>query len=94
MKHSGSIINVVQQTEKGTDLGAKLNQYLLKVAREANKIEIKRAVEDRFNVTVRTVNTMNIKGKKRVLRNRRTVHGSDWKRAIVTLKAGDRIDVV
>lgn len=94
MKHVGSIIRVVQQTEKGTDLGEKRNQYLLKVHGGANKIEIKRAVEDQFNVTVRAVNTMNMKGKKRILRNRRTVHGSDWKRAVVSLKAGDRIDVV
>ena len=68
--------------------------YTFVVARDANKIEIKRAVEEIFNVKVVNVNTLNRKGKN--TRNRRTgVRGSkpSTKRAIVTLKQGDTINL-
>ena len=70
------------------------NRYMLRVDRAANKAEIKKAVEDFFNVTVLSVNVQNYAGKKRVLRNRRTVQAPDWKRAIVALKPGDKIDLI
>ena len=92
MKHAG-IIKRVQVTEKGTLL-AEGNRYLVEVAPEANKIEIRKAVEEAFGVHVLAVNTQNYAGKKRMLRNRRVVQASDWKRAIVTLKAGERIEAV
>ena len=92
MKHDG-IIKRVQVTEKGTMLAAG-NRYLVEVAPEANKIEIRKAVEETFGVHVLAVNTQNHAGKKRMLRNRRVVQASDWKRAIVTLKAGERIEAV
>jgi large subunit ribosomal protein L23 len=93
MKHQSAIIKGIQVTEKGTDL-AELNKYLVEVDRAANKIEIRKAVQELFNVTVLAVNTQRYKGKTKVLRNRRTVQLPDWKRAVVTLKAGDRIDVL
>lgn len=92
MKHAG-IIKRVQVSEKGTLL-AEANQYLVEVAPEANKIEIRKAVEEAFGVHVLAVNTQNYSGKTRMLRNRRVISGSDWKRAIVTLKAGERIEAV
>lgn len=92
MKHEG-IIKRVQVSEKGTLL-AESNQYVVEVAPEANKIEIRQAVEATFGVHVLAVNTQNYTGKTRMLRNRRLVRGSDWKRAIVTLKAGERIEAV
>ena len=92
MKHEG-IIKRVQVTEKGTLL-AESNQYVVEVAPEANKIEIRQAVEAAFGVHVLAVNTQNYAGKTRMLRNRRLVRGSDWKRAIVTLKDGERIEAV
>ena len=92
MRH-GEIIRRVQVTEKGTQL-ATGSQYLLEVAPGANKIEIRAAVEQTFGVHVLAVNTQNYSGRKRVQRNRRVVQGSAWKRAIVTLKAGDKIDVL
>ncbi|MBQ7721450.1 MAG: 50S ribosomal protein L23 [Kiritimatiellae bacterium] len=92
MKHAG-IIRRVQVSEKGTML-AEQSRYLVEVAPEANKIEIRKAVEDTFGVHVLAVNTQNYSGKKRMLRNRRVVQGSDWKRAIVTLKAGERIEAI
>ena len=92
MKHAG-IIRKIQVTEKGTLLGEK-NQFQLEVAAKANKPEIRQAVEKQFGVHVLAVNTQTYKGETRVLRNRRTVQTSIWKRAIVTLKAGERIEAV
>lgn len=94
MKHAGAIIQAIQVTEKGTELAAEGNKYLLKVSLKANKIEIKRAVEDIFGVSVLAINTQRYSGKRRRLRNRQYTLRPDWKRAIVTLKEGDRIDVV
>ncbi|MEI6210089.1 MAG: 50S ribosomal protein L23 [bacterium] len=92
MKHAG-IIRKIQVTEKGTILGG-MNQFQLEVASKARKPEIRQAVEKQFGVHVLSVNTQNYKGESRVLRNRRTVRTSAWKRAIVTLKAGERIEAV
>lgn len=92
MKHA-RIIRKVQVTEKGTALAA-ANQYLLEVAPKANKIEIRAAVEAQFGVHVLSVNTQNHRGEARTLRNRRTVQGTSWKRAVVTLRAGERIEAV
>ncbi len=92
MKHAG-IIRRVQITEKGTQL-AYDNKYMIEVAPKANKIEIKQAVEKQFGVHVLAVNTQNYKGEMRVLRNRRMVSGKNWKRAIVTVKKGERIETV
>jgi large subunit ribosomal protein L23 len=74
-------------------LRADQNKYLFKVDPAANKLEIKLAVEDFFKVKVVKVNTMNYDGKKR---RERTLHygkKADWKRAVVTLKDGDKIDL-
>ena len=92
MKHTG-IIRKVQITEKGTLLACD-NKYLLEVAPKANKIEIKSAVEKQFGVHVLAVRTQNYKGVLRTLRNRRVVRGPSWKRAIVTVKAGERIELI
>jgi len=66
--------------------------YTFVVHPDANKIEIRNAVESIFNVTVEKVNTLNRKGKRK---RRRQFYGTrpDTKRAIVTLKAGDRIEL-
>ncbi len=94
MKHENEIIKAVMQSEKGLALQEKQNRYMLRVDRAANKAEIKKAVEDFFNVTVLAVNTQNYAGKKRMLRTRRVVQAPDWKRAVVTLKPGDKIDLL
>ncbi|MCS7249809.1 MAG: 50S ribosomal protein L23 [candidate division WOR-3 bacterium] len=67
------------------------NQYVFKVAKEANKIDIKRAVEELFKVKVEKVRTINMRGKPRRLGifSGRT---SSWKKAIVTLKEGEKIE--
>lgn len=71
-----------------------LNQYTLRADRRASKPEIKAAVEELFKVKVVSVNTLNVRGK---LRRKRTKHvGRDaaWKKAIVTLKKGDKINLM
>lgn len=94
MKHANTVIKAVMSTEKGTGMQEAQNRYMLRVDRAANKAEIKKAVEDFFNVTVLAVNTQNYLGKTRTLRTRKTVKAPDWKRAIVTLKPGDKIDLL
>lgn len=93
MKSSQIIINQVVVTEKGTRLGSSDNQYLFNVATGANKIEIKQAVEEMFKVKVDKVNTMNRLGK--LKRDRRGKYGrrASFKRAVVTLKEGDKIEL-
>ncbi len=82
-------------TEKMTILGEKLNRYGFIVDNKANKIEIKKAVEELYGVTVADVNTMRYAGKKKA---RYTKAGllvgktNSFKKAIVTLKNGDKID--
>ena len=94
MKDSRDIILSTQLTEKGSRLMADENKYLFIVSGAANKTEVKRAVEDLYKVKVRKVNTMNYEGKKR--RERTVQYGSksDWKRAVVTLRDGEKIDFV
>jgi large subunit ribosomal protein L23 len=78
-------------TEKST-LASEHNQVVFKVARSANKVEIKEAVERLFEVKVKAVNTMVRKGKVKGFRGR-SGRQSDVKRAIVTLEDGQSIDV-
>jgi len=94
MKTAYDIIDRALLTEKGTRLTEGENKYLFKVDRRANKLEIKRAVETLFKVKVEDVNTMNRKGKKK--RERTASYGTTaaWKKAVVTLKAGETIELV
>jgi large subunit ribosomal protein L23 len=77
-------------TEK-TDYQRDDNQYVFEVARQANKLEIKEAVETVFDVEVVKVNTMIMKPKRRQLGRKSIVTKPAWKRAIVTLAPGERI---
>ncbi|MCL1887374.1 MAG: 50S ribosomal protein L23 [Kiritimatiellaeota bacterium] len=90
---ANDIIRKIQVTEKGTDLAAK-NQYFLEVAPGANKIEIKAAVEKRFGVHVLKVRTQNHDGKVKRTRTRHLTRGDAWKRAIVTVRDGERIEAI
>lgn len=87
------IIRKLLVSEKGTRLKETANQYLFEVAKDANKIEIKAAVEQAFNVKVTGVRTMNRQGKAKRLRTASYGKTSDWKRAVVTLKDGDSINL-
>ncbi len=77
-------------TEKGTELKEKNSVYVFAVAVDANKIEIKKAVEKIFSVTVEKVNTVIVPGKQRRLGLRKGLK-PDWKKAYVTLKKGTKI---
>ena len=77
-------------TEKGTDRQAVLNKYSFEVARDANKNQVKEAVELAFKVKVTDVHTMNVRGKMRRLGKHRGMT-SDWKKAIVTVQQGQTI---
>ena len=78
-------------SEKATVLADSRNQFVFKVDTTATKLEIKKAVEQLFNVKVKAVSTLNVKGK-----TKRTVRGlgkrSDWKKAYVSLQPGQDID--
>ena len=78
-------------TEKNTNL-MRFNKYSFEVDRNATKPQIKRAIEEIFNVRVTAVHTMNVRGKLR-RRGRQYGYTADWKKAIVTLAEGDRIDL-
>jgi large subunit ribosomal protein L23 len=80
--------------EGGARSGETVPRYTFKVALEANKHEIKAAVEEMFGVKVVRVNTLRMPGKKRTLNTRRGVFHKEarpWKKAIVTLAAGQSI---
>jgi large subunit ribosomal protein L23 len=78
-------------TEKNAALQS-LGKYVFEVAMGANKAQVKNAVEMAFKVTVTGVNIIMVKGKTRRA-GRRTMVTSPWKKAIVTLKAGDKIEL-
>lgn len=87
-------------TEKMSRLEDRQNKYAFAVDRRANKLEIKKAVEARFEVKVAKVATMNVKGKSRTMtvrsggRIRRTTGTQpDWKKAVLTLREGDKIEL-
>jgi large subunit ribosomal protein L23 len=85
------VIKTVRLTEKGTRQGEKYNQYTVVADRRANKTEIRHAVQELFKVKVTKVNTLNVRGKSRRQRTLQAGKAPDWKKAIVTLKDGDKI---
>jgi len=80
-------------TEKLSELQEKENKYGFVVDKDANKIEIKRAVENKFEVRVTKVTTMNMNGKLKRM-GRFEGKRADWKKAIVTLEENDKIDFI
>ena len=91
MKNPHDVAKGMIRTEKGSIMQA-LNKYLFWVEKGANKIEIKQAIQDINKVKVDKVNTIMMRGK---LKRVRYAVGktSDWKKAVVTLKEGSKIDV-
>ena len=92
MKNPRSIVHRALITEKGTQRREAANQYFFEVSETANKIEIKRAVQQIFNVKVKEVRTMNMPPKPRRY-GRYTGMSQSWKRAVVTLEAGQSIEL-
>jgi large subunit ribosomal protein L23 len=92
VRDARSIILKPLVTEKGSRLREEGNKYLFSVAPDANRIEIKRAVQDIFNVKVKDVKTIVVRGKVKrmgVFEGKRP----DWKKAVVTLEEGSSIDL-
>ena len=85
------IIKTVRLTEKGTRQGEKYNQYTVVADPRANKTQIRQAVQELFKVKVTRVNTMNVRGKARRKRTAQAGVTNAWKKAVVTLKDGDKI---
>ena len=94
MKEPTNLIQNIRLTEKASLLGDKNNQYVFRVDPRANKLQIKQAIEDIFGKKVVRVNTCQYAGKKK--RERRADFGRrvHWKKAIVTLAKGEKIDLV
>lgn len=78
-------------TEKATDLAA-LNKYCFEVAKQANKIEVKKAIKSLYNVEPIKVKIINMRGK-RIRYGRVSGKKKNWKKAIVSLKQGDKIEI-
>ncbi len=93
MKDRYDVLRGPMLTEKGTMLKESENKILFKVARNANKIEIKKAVETIFKVKVERVTTMNYDGKIKRM-GRYEGRRPDWKKAIVKLKEGEKLDFI
>jgi large subunit ribosomal protein L23 len=85
-----SIIRYPSITEKNTTMRETQNKYVFEVERTANKPDIKEAVEKLFAVTVLSVNTILVKGKKKRM-GRNVGYRSDWKKAIVRIQEGQTI---
>ena len=93
MSHLLQIIKKPLITERATNLKADANQYVFRVSPNAAKGDIKRAVEELFQVTVTRVRTMNVRGKFRRMGNNAGAYRPDWKKAIISLKPGQEIKV-
>ena len=93
MKDAFDVIETASLTEKASVLTEKQNKYVFRVRPHANKIQIKQAVERLFQKKVVDVNTCNYAGKQKRVRGPlgRRAH---WKKAIVTLAKGEKIDLV
>ena len=88
-------------SEKGTLLSETQNKFIFQVEKHSNKLEIKKAVEEKFKVKIKKVATLNIKGKNRNMTIRSNGHilrtsgnRSSWKKAIITLEKGFSIEML
>jgi large subunit ribosomal protein L23 len=93
MKNLYTIIKKPLFTEKGSSLKESQNKILVEVSRDANKIDIKKSVEEIFKVKIEKVSTINIKGKWK--RQGRSIgKRPDRKKAVITLKKGEKLDFI
>jgi len=92
--NANKVLKLVRLTEKSNKQSAELGQYTFEVFPDATKYTIAEAVEKTFKVTVTRVNVQNYRGKNKRSRAGRPSTTSDFSKAIVTLKAGDKIELV
>jgi large subunit ribosomal protein L23 len=91
MRSPHEVLKHMVRTEKGSGMLTQ-NKYLFKVDKRSNKIEVKNAVENVYKVKVDSVNMITVRGKKKRVRLKEGMT-SEWKKAIVTLKPENRIEV-
>ena len=91
--YPNQVIVSTHLTEKASLVGQFANTYVFKVAGKATKLEIKKAIEKKFNVTVTKVNLLNVKGKMKRGGKGKLTKRSDWKKAYISLKNEDRIEI-
>jgi large subunit ribosomal protein L23 len=94
MIHADQVLKQMRLTEKSNRLSSEYGQYTFTVAPDATKYTVREAVEQTFKVTVTRVNIQNIRGKLKRSRRGTPSRTSDYKKAIVTLKHGDKIELV
>jgi large subunit ribosomal protein L23 len=93
VKNIYSVIKKPMFTEKGSFLKDSENKVLVEVSPDANKLEIKQALEELFKVKVEKIATVNVRGKIKTY-GRSTGKRPNWKKAIVTLKKGEKLDFI
>ncbi|MEW6118193.1 MAG: 50S ribosomal protein L23 [Nitrospirota bacterium] len=93
MKHIYDVIKKPLFTEKGMDIKERENKILIEIDANANKHEVKKAVEEIFKVKVEKVATVNVKGKMKRF-GKSVGRRSDKKKAIITLKPGEKLDFI
>ena len=93
MISADKVLKTIRMTEKSNKLSSNYGQYTFEVFPSATKHTVREAVESAFKVTVTRVNIMNRKGKPKKSRRGQPIQASDSKRAIVTLKTGDKIEL-
>ncbi len=94
MINPDQVLKAMRLTEKSNKLSSELGQYTFEVAPGASKFTIRDAVERTFKVTVTRVNIQNVRGKPRRSRRGLPSRTSDYRKAVVTLKEGDKIELV
>ena len=101
MSIKNSIILRPILSEKGTLLAETQNKYVFQVEKQSNKLEIKQAIENKFNIKIKKVATLNMRGKNKNVTIRSNGHvlrtngnRTNWKKAIVTLQDGYSIDIL
>jgi large subunit ribosomal protein L23 len=90
--HLSEVLRRPLVTEKNTAIQAPRGKYVFEVAAGANKDMVKLAVEKAFKVSVTRVNMMTVPGSRRAIRGRK-IESPSWKKAVVTLKPGDKIEL-
>jgi len=94
-RHPYIVLKAPLLTEEATERqGLRQPQYTFKVAIDANKVEIRKAIETAFKVKVVSVNTLVTKGKRKRLKTAQMGRRADWKKAIVTLAEGQSINLI
>ena len=92
--NADQVLKLVRLTEKSNKLSSNYGQYTFEVFSSATKHTVREAVEQTFKVTVTRVNIINVAGKPKRSRQGRPTLTAEYKKAIVTLKAGDKIELV